>query len=279
MFGAMYEDPAIEIAAFPPFSRVFCIASAGCTARALSAAGHDVTAVDVNPQQILYAQARAAGAPMREGIVERLFSRARALFPVLGWTEARLREFLSMRDPGEQLDYWRRKLNTKRWRVAVDAILSASLLALVYRSPFATCLPSRFGSVVRARLERGWRNHSNNCNPYAWRLLLGEISAVPERPVGPIDFACEDAATYLECCEPASFDAFSLSNIADGALPCYVRRLCRAIERAARPGAVIVTRSFAEPDGLTNRNLAARDRSMIWGTVYATRAGNPCSTF
>jgi hypothetical protein len=43
LFGAMYEDPAIELEAFPPQSRVFSIASAGCTARALAAAGHDVT--------------------------------------------------------------------------------------------------------------------------------------------------------------------------------------------------------------------------------------------
>src|SRR5258708_17984571 len=65
LFGAMYEDPAMELEAFAPRSRVFCIAAAGCTARALSAAGHDVTAVDINPEQVQYAQARAAGAPMR----------------------------------------------------------------------------------------------------------------------------------------------------------------------------------------------------------------------
>ena len=104
VFGAMFEDPAIEIAAFPPLSRVFLHCLYGCTACALSAAGHDVTAVHVNPQQILYARARAAGAAMRVGTVERLLSRARALFPVLGWTEARRREFLCMRDPAEQLD-------------------------------------------------------------------------------------------------------------------------------------------------------------------------------
>ena len=176
-----------------------------------------------------------------------------------------------MRDPAEQLDYWQNKLNTKRWRTAVDSILSVSLLKLVYRSPFATCLPWRFGSLVRARLERGWRNHSNNCNPYAWRLLLGETSPVPEQWVGPIDFACEDAATHLERCKPASFDAFSLSNIADGVPPCYVQRLRMAIDRAARPGAVVVTRSFAKPDGPIRSNLAERDRSMIWAQFTSLR--------
>ena len=111
LFGAMYEDPAIELSAFAPFSRVFCIAAAGCTARALSAAGHDVTAVDINPEQIQYAQARAAGAPIREGAAERLLARGRRLLPLAGWTESRRREFLSMHHPAEQLDYWRRVLD------------------------------------------------------------------------------------------------------------------------------------------------------------------------
>jgi S-adenosylmethionine:diacylglycerol 3-amino-3-carboxypropyl transferase len=275
----MYEDPSIEIEAFAPSSRVFCIASAGCTALALSAAGHDVTAVDLNPQQILYVQARLTGAPMRKGAAERLLSRARASFPALSWTKPRLHQFLSMRDPSKQLQYWRRKLNTKRCRIAVDTVLSGALLRLAYRSPFLECVPRRFGSVVRARLERTWSNHANNSNPYAWRFFLGEPPSVLEQPMGPIRFVCEDAATYLETCKPASFDAFSLSNILDGVPSGYARRLCMAIERAASAGAVVVTRSFAEPHRALNNNLAARDRSMLWGTVSVTEVANLCSTF
>ena len=36
LFGRMYEDPEIEHAAFAPGGRVFCIASAGCTAMRLA---------------------------------------------------------------------------------------------------------------------------------------------------------------------------------------------------------------------------------------------------
>lgn len=36
LFGRMYEDPAIERGAFRPGGRIFCIASAGSTARALA---------------------------------------------------------------------------------------------------------------------------------------------------------------------------------------------------------------------------------------------------
>ncbi len=184
----MYEDSAIELEAFASFSRVFCIASAGCTARALSAAGHDVTAVDINPRQILYAQARAAGAPIREGATERLLSRGRTLFPLLGWTEPRRRTFLSMRDPCEQLHYWEQTLNSKRWRIAVDTVLSAWLLGLVYKGPLVASLPRHFGSLVRARLERTWRNHANDSNPYARRLLLGETQPIAEPPTARHSF-------------------------------------------------------------------------------------------
>jgi S-adenosylmethionine:diacylglycerol 3-amino-3-carboxypropyl transferase len=279
LFGAMYEDAAIELEAFPPSSRAFCIASAGCTARALSTAGHSVTAIDINPQQILYAEARAAGAPASEGAAERLLSRGRTFFPLLGWTGQRLREFLSMGDPSEQLHYWQRTLNSKRWRMTVDTALSAWVLRLVYASPFVACLPRNFGAIVRGRIERAWANHANNSNSYAWRLFLGETKWTAEPPTPAIRFVCADAATYLYACEPASFDAFSLSNIADGAPSSYVQHLYRAMKRVAAPGAVVVTRSFAEPAAATRNNLAARDRSLLWGTVHVTRVSELCSTF
>jgi S-adenosylmethionine:diacylglycerol 3-amino-3-carboxypropyl transferase len=284
LFGTMHEDPAVELNAFAPFSRVFCIASAGCTARALAAAGHDVTAVDINPRQILYAQARAGGAPAREGTAERLLSRARTLFPLLGWTESRRRRFLLMHNPSEQLQYWKSRLDTRRWRIAVDTFLSAWVLGFVYASPFVAFLPRNFGAVVRTRLERTWANHPNDSNPYAWRLFLGtadfdRVKAAAEPPPAPaIRFVCADAATYLDACEPASFDAFSLSNIIDGAPGSYRQHLCRSIKRAAAPGAIVITRSLAEPPSAID-NLAARDRSFLWGTVHATRSGDLCSTF
>jgi Protein of unknown function (DUF3419) len=71
LFGRMYEDVAIEREAFVPGSRVFSIASSGCTAMAL-AADHEVTAVDINPVQLDYAQRRAAGAAAQVGVAERV---------------------------------------------------------------------------------------------------------------------------------------------------------------------------------------------------------------
>ena len=49
LFGRMYEDASIELGAFRPRSRVFCIASAGCTAIRL-AQSHEVVAIDINQE-------------------------------------------------------------------------------------------------------------------------------------------------------------------------------------------------------------------------------------
>ena len=97
LFGRMYEDVAIERAAFAPAaltrgSRVFCIASAGCTAMRL-AERHEVTAVDINPVQLEYAQARVAGAPIRVGSAERIVAMGRTLLAPFGWRRATLAAF------------------------------------------------------------------------------------------------------------------------------------------------------------------------------------------
>ncbi len=279
VFGQTYEDPAIELRAFQPQSRVFAIAGAGCTARALAAAGHFVTAVDINARQLDYAGLRASGAAARRGAVEHLLACGRKLATLAGWSEALLTNFLNLSDPPEQTDYWDRWLDTSRWRAVVDTILAPRLLGLLYAGPFVGALPQDFGQRIRQRLRRGWSLHSNRSNPYAAALLLGSAPVEYDRPVSPINFACADAAEFLENSEEP-FDAFALSNINDGASLEYQRRLRAAIERAAAPGAVLVCRSFREPACDASAKWAARDRSLLWGVVEVSRvngghAGDP----
>jgi S-adenosylmethionine:diacylglycerol 3-amino-3-carboxypropyl transferase len=275
LFGRMYEDPAIELAHFPPRSRVFAIASAGCTARALAAAGHRVTALDINPVQVEYAAARARGAPAQIGAAERLLANGRRLLPLVAWGEWKLRAFLELTDPAAQLDYWDRTLETPAWRTALDLLLSPALLRLFFRGTFLGVLPAHFNAVIRARLRRCWSAHANRSNPYAWRLLLGDApnDDAPAPAAHRIDFICADAAEWLECRAPRSFDAFALSNIADGASPAYIARLDAAVRHAAAPGAIAVSRTFAEPVGEEDTALAARDRSPLWGGIAVRRIG------
>jgi S-adenosylmethionine:diacylglycerol 3-amino-3-carboxypropyl transferase len=276
LFGRMYEDPSIELSLFPPRCRLFSIASAGCTARALAAAGHRVTAVDINPVQVEYASARSRGAPAQIGAAERLLSNGRRLLPLIGWGESKRSAFLELSDPTAQLEYWDRTLETPAWRTALDLLLSPALLRLFYRGTFLGALPPHFDAAIRARLRRGWAAHSNRSNPYAWRLLMGDAPADEEPPPAaePIDFVCAGAAEWLERCPPRSFDAFALSNIADGASPAYIARLDAAVRRAATRGAISVTRTFAEPVDGGAAAWAERDRSLLWGGITVRRIGD-----
>lgn len=267
LFGRMYEDPSIELAAFRPGGRIFCIASAGCTAFRL-APRHEVVAVDVNPAQLAYAERRIAGAPMVRGTAERLMSFGRTLLPLAGWRPSRLRAFLDLERPADQAAYWRRALDTWRLRAAMDILLSRLLLRAAYAAPLLSCLPPRFGATVRARMERGFATHPNRTNPYVRALLLGQLRDEPAPPeAAGIRLVHADAAAYLEAGPEGSFDGFTLSNILDGTADSYRARLFAAVKRAAAPDAVVVLRSFGEPSPALLTNCASKDRAMLWGVV------------
>lgn len=277
LFGQTYEDFCIELAAFPPGSRVFSIAAAGSTARALAAAGHRVTAVDINPAQLAYAEARAAGSAPRAGAAERMLEFGRNLARLAGWSRARLEAFLSLSDCGEQTAFWDCELDTATWRAAVDSLLAPRFLNLCYRNAFLRSLPRDFGARLRERLRRGWATHPNSRNPFAALLLLGKPLPEPGGPAIPIRWVCADAAELLESCPSGAYDAFSLSNIVDGAAPEYIERLQAAVEHASAPGAVVVSRSFREPAADAAVNCAALDRSLLWGAVEVRPVGTVCA--
>jgi hypothetical protein len=267
LFGYMHEDCSIELGAFPPGGRVFSIASGGCTAIALSRE-HDVLAADINPAQVEYTRRRLAGGPVCFGAAERWMALGRGCAPLAGWTRSRVRDFLDLDNPAEQIAFWRRYLDTRRFRAALGLGLSQPVLRAFYARQFLECLPPHFGRVMRARLERGFTRHSNRNNAYARALLTGEHFPTPGLPdVKRIRIVHADAAGLLESERPGSFDGFTLSNIFDGATLAYRQRLAAAVHRAAAPGALAVIRSFAEPASRLASDRAAEDRSMIWGTV------------
>jgi hypothetical protein len=271
LFGSMYEDAEIELAAFRGKNRVFAIASAGDTLLRL-ADRHEVVACDINPVQLAYARRRAAGGPPETGDAERAMQIARAFMPLVGWTRAVLRAFLALSDVTEQASFWKRHLDTRRFRAGADLLMSPFMLRLAYAPQLLTVLPPRFGAVLRRRLERGFARHRNAANPYARALLLGEHREC--RPVARrVSFIEADAASWLESSRPGHFDAFALSNIPDGATPAYRARLARAVRHAATDEAVFVLRSFAEPAEDLSTNHAEGDRSMLWGVVDVRSVG------
>ena len=267
LFGRMYEDAEVELSAFAPGTRVFCIASAGCTAMKLSPR-HEVVAVDINPVQLAYAERRLRGEPALRGTAERIMDLGRAVAPILGWHRETVRQFLDLSDPARQMEFWNGRLNTRRFRAAFDALLSIGALRAFYASEFLGFLPRRLGAVMRGRMERCFARHPNRDNSHARALLLGELDAgPPPAEARQVRLVQSDAAGFLEEEPPGSFGAFTLSNILDGAGADYRRRLFAAVKRAAAPGAVVVLRSFAEPAPSLPHNRAADDRSMLWGLV------------
>lgn len=268
----MHEDWLIEADVLPERGRVFCIASAGCTAFVLASRGAGVTAVDANPAQIEYVKSRLDGGEPRLGSVERKLAHLRRLGPLAGWSPAALTEFCALADGGAQIDFWREHLDTRRFRTGLALLLNPLSLSLAYSSPLVAALPRHFARVLRRRLERGFASHPNRDNPYARFLLLGDAEQPAPRRGLDLTVACADAAAFLEHCAPASFDGFSLSNVLDGAAPAYGRRLRAAVRRASAPGAVAVLRSFDEPTSAEEDEWAARDRSLLWGSVRVERA-------
>lgn len=273
LFGNMYEDAELEVAAFASVrgqGRVFCIAAAGNTALRL-AEEHEVMACDINPVQLAYAESRANGGALRMGDAERAMNYARVLMPLAGWRRGVVREFLSLSNPAEQTEYWRRYLDTRRFRLGFDALLSRTVLRCVYAPPFLSFLPARFGAVLRGRMERGFARHPNSMNPFARLLLLGEVdnASAPkcEKRLANVQFVQGDAAALLEACAPGSFAGFALSNILDGADPAYRHRLANAVHRAASRDAVVILRSFADTRMEPASNHADEDRSLLWGDV------------
>lgn len=267
LFGRMYEDAAIELNTFPSGGRIFCIASAGCTAMAL-APHHEVVAIDINPFQLAYVRRRLAGGPMERGSADRVVGLARAIAPLAGWERQTIRAFLDLEDCKEQIRFWRHNLNTRRFRAGFDLLFSRSILRLIYSASLLDCLPRKVGSVMRGRMERCFALHSNRANPYARALFLGDMeSSLDLANKGNIQLHCADAAAFLESQPAAGFNGFSLSNILDGANPAYRRRLLEAVRHAAAPNAIVVLRSFREPRIAMETNRAAADRSLLWGIV------------
>ena len=172
-------------------------------------AGHEVVAVDINPAQLAYAERRFAGQQGMRGTAERIMAFGRALAPAAGWRASTLHAFLDLDDPAEQSMYWRRHLDTWRFRAAVDGLLSLASLRTVYASPFLDFLPPHLGAVMRGRMDRCFARHPNRSNPYARALLSGELSdEAPPNEAKQIRLVHADAATYLDREPEGSFDAF-----------------------------------------------------------------------
>lgn len=267
VFGRMYEDAAVEVAALP-VGRVLAIASAGDVAFALAAAGCEVVALDVNPAQVEYVRARIAGALPRQGQADRYLARAAGALPLLGLTHDRLLRFFALDDPGLQVEAWH-KVAGRRFHAAL-AIAFGPALRFAYRSELAQALPPGFGAELGSRLERGFGIHANDRNRLA-RTLFG--LPAPPGPAQEVDARHAEVLEYIRAQPSGSFDGFAFSNVTDGAPAGFREDLLSAAARVARPGAIAVLRTLGRPRSLEEDSRAATDRTLIWGGIEVTGVG------
>ncbi|MBV8933827.1 MAG: hypothetical protein JOZ47_11250 [Kutzneria sp.] len=267
LFGWGYEDPQVELASFPRCGRVLVIAAAGETAAALAGAGHEVTAVDINPAQLAYCRSRLSGGGAVTGSVERILAAGRRVLGAVDpeWRDQELPSLLCSQDPSE----WRRRLASPALRVLLAAGLGpARGLAVLSRPGFGPALPPRLDKVVLDRLRRGVAKHGSATNPWAWRLFAGRELPGHEPmtgvDTGAVHLVHADVADHLASVPAGHYDAVSLSNVLDGPSSSFQRRVIRAVRHAVRRGGVVALRSLrtaADP------GAAGEDRSMLWGVI------------
>src|SRR5581483_7967411 len=79
---------------------------------------HTVVAIDINPVQVAYVQHRLSRREIQRGSAERILAFARSLAPLAGWNKRSVEAFLDLDDPKQQVLYWRRHLDARRFRDA-----------------------------------------------------------------------------------------------------------------------------------------------------------------
>jgi S-adenosylmethionine:diacylglycerol 3-amino-3-carboxypropyl transferase len=274
LFGAMYEDAAIEAQVLAGCREVLAVAASGDTALQLAARDRRVTAVDVDRTQVDYVRGRLHGAPRRRGTADRLLAAARLAAPLAGWTRRRVERFLELADTAVQRRTFDRVLDTARFRALVDAGLAPAALLRAYRPAFVDVLPAAFGPVLRGRLRRGVSTHPNRTNAYARLLFVGDPPPVVPPPRRLVEVYHAEVSRFLERQDPGRFDGFTLSNVLDGPDGAFRDRLARAVRRAGAPDAPVVLRTLREPADADAAAWARRDRAMIWGAVLVGSAAD-----
>lgn len=84
--------------------------------------------------------------------------------PLAGWWPSSVRAFVELDDPAEQMRYWKRELNTWRFRAAVDGLFSVTALRAAPQSKQSVCpFPAPRRAFFRAPATAGERHPARTC--------------------------------------------------------------------------------------------------------------------
>jgi S-adenosylmethionine-diacylglycerol 3-amino-3-carboxypropyl transferase len=195
---------------------------------------------------------------------------------------------------------FRRRWDTRRWRLFTDALLSRRVMTCLFDGAFFAQLEESFsfGERFRARVEHAVLELPVERNPYLAYVLLGLFPSPQHLPLylRPEHFeairrrvdrielvtgACEE---YFGTLPSDAISKFNFTNVFEWMPARAFEALLRETVRVARPGAVMTYRNLlvprARPDSLAawirpERALAAalhaRDLSFVYGAYVVER--------
>ncbi len=146
----------------------------------------------------------------------------------LSIASSRTRRFLTLSDPAEQADFYKRHWSNLQWRLAMKVAFSKVFLYITHGKAAATLVPDNFSSVMESRLYRALTAFPNASNPYLWQAFFGKYNDVGEglppylqtinhsaiaANLDNLRLTCADTLAWLVGQPAGSIDYFGLSNI------------------------------------------------------------------
>ncbi|HZR46354.1 MAG TPA: DUF3419 family protein [Candidatus Manganitrophaceae bacterium] len=239
------------------------------------------------------------GGIVDQGAVERLLTTCRRIYHRLVHSPASCAHWFNLHDIEAQQQYYRDIWDTRLRRTFLRIILNpilfrwysstANQYAYIHRADIANALLSR--------LEYAMTSIPTSTNYFLSRLLLGRFLNGPlgepyylrseahemlSSSRSRLILYTDDLIRILEQIPFQKYDGFALSNVVDWLPEAAQERLFKAVVRTAAPGARICLRSVQHSwrppkpvesvlhtDPVRSAALLKRDRSFVYGTMYA----------
>jgi S-adenosylmethionine-diacylglycerol 3-amino-3-carboxypropyl transferase len=196
------------------------------------------------------------------GIVDRKLRQALRLFLPLLLGRRRIEAVFASSDLSTQRRLYQAYWDNWRWRAIFRWALSRPVLRLVYGQKLVERVPAGFPRLMKQRIDAAFLDSPLRENGYLWQTFLEryppceaglplylqkEHHSLVSTGMTRVTLAHGDAAAWLAQQPPASIGFFALSNILEVTTPEYTAGLVQAILKAAKPEAVVCTRSIFPP--------------------------------
>jgi S-adenosylmethionine-diacylglycerol 3-amino-3-carboxypropyl transferase len=240
-----------------------------------------------------------------QGVIERLHATWRRIYHRLVHPPAQCERWFELRDLEAQRRYYHEVWNTRVRHLFLRVVLNPVLFR--WFSPtagqYTHIRPATMLSAIRNRLERALTVIPTATNYFLSRLLLGKFLSGSDgepcylhpgahdaiaRARDHLTMHTDDLTGLLERTPPGTVNGFALSNVVDWLQPASQERLLRAVVRTAAPGARLCIRSvypawlppeplrrFFDADAWPPERLLDRERSFVYGTMYAAIVRHP----